>query len=238
LWCGRFGRFLWCWWVVPFAAFCAISGKQIHYMLPLLPAWALAGTWLLQQAGSRLRPLLFGLLALLATVGIAVLPWQAAKTFGYPAQPAIAGFALIGLIVAAGVWRVWGREARALALSATALVSAAMLAGALALLPSLAVESEAAFVKQALREHVAIATVQWHNGLFGYTGRLHQPVPWISRDQVLAWCRAHPDGILLTMERHDEPERGAPFETWPYFLSGDHRIAAWHAAQVLDAARH
>jgi hypothetical protein len=40
------------------------------------------------------------------------------------------------------------------------------------------------------------------------------------------------------MERHDEPEHGAPFETWPYFLSGDHRIAAWHAAQVLGAARH
>src|SRR6185312_8800785 len=37
LWRGRFGRFVWCWWVVPLMAFCAISGKQIHYLLPLLP---------------------------------------------------------------------------------------------------------------------------------------------------------------------------------------------------------
>jgi 4-amino-4-deoxy-L-arabinose transferase-like glycosyltransferase len=233
LWRGRFGRFLWCWWVVPFAAFCAISGKQVHYLLPLLPAWALAGAWLLQQAGSRLRPLLFGLLSLLAAVGIAVLPWQAAKAFGFPAQPAIATFALVALIIAIGVWRVWGRDARGLALSATALVSAAMLAGALALLPSLNVEPEAAFVKQALRAHASIATVESNNGLFGYTGRLHRPVPWIPRDQILAWCRAHPDGILLTMENHDEPNAGTPIRTWPYFLSGNRRIAAWHASDIL-----
>jgi 4-amino-4-deoxy-L-arabinose transferase-like glycosyltransferase len=238
LWRGRFGRFLWCWWVVPFVAFCAISGKQIHYLLPLLPAWALAGAWLLQQPGGRLRPLLFVLLALLAAALIAVAPWHAAKSFGYPPQPAIAGFALIGLIVAAGAWRGWTCDARGMALSATALVSAAMLAGALALLPSLNVEPEAAFVKQALHEHVPIATVEWNNGLLGYTGRLHQPVPWIPRDQIRAWSRAHPDGVLLTSEAHDELKSATPFKAWPYFLSGNHRIAAWHAAEVLDDSPH
>ena len=215
---------------------CAITGKQVHYLLPLLPAWALAGAWLLQQGGSRLRPLLFGLLALLATIGIAVLPWQAAKSFGFPAQSGIAGFALVALIIAIGVWRVWGRDARGLALSATALVSAAMLAGALAYLPALDVRPEAAFVKQAFDQRVAIAHVSWHNGLFGYTGRLHQPLPWIPRDQMQAWCRAHPDGILLTSDRSDEPKGVDPFKTWPYFLSGDHRIAAWRSAQILGAA--
>ena len=235
LWHGCFGRFLWCWWIVPFVAFCAISGKQIHYLLPLLPAWALAGAWLLQQPGARLRPLLFALFALLLAVALLTLPWQAAKMFGYASQPAIAGFALAGLIIAIGVWRVWGRDARGLALSATALVSAAMLAGALALLPSLNVEPEAAFVKQALHDHLPIATIESDNGLFGYVGRLHQPVPWISRTQALAWCRAHPDGILLIIESHDEVTTGAPLGTWPYFLSGDRRIAAWRARQILDA---
>ncbi|MGH8184027.1 MAG: ArnT family glycosyltransferase [Rhodanobacteraceae bacterium] len=238
LWRGRFGRFLWCWWVVPFVAFCAISGKQIHYLLPLLPAWALAGAWLLQQRGARLRPLLFGLLALLAGVGIATLPWQAAKSFHFAMQPAIAWLALVGLIVAVGVWRVWGRDTRSLALSATALVSAALLAGALAYLPALDVIPEAMFVKHELQARVPIAHIEWHNGLFGYTGRLHQPLPWIPRNDVLAWCRAHPDGVLLASDRSAEPAGVAPFKTWPYFLSGDHRIAAWHAAQVLQAAAH
>lgn len=235
LWLGRFGRFVWCWWVVPFIAFCAISGKQVHYLLPLLPAWALAGAWLLQQSGARLRPLLFRVLALLVAIGIGVLPWQAAKTFGYPAQPVIAAFALVALIIAVGVWRLWGREARALALSATALVSAAMLAGALAYLPALDVRPEAAFVKRALEDHVAIAHVDWHNGLFGYTGRLQRPLPWIPHDQVQAWCHAHPHGVLLTSDRSDEPTGGTPFESWPYLLSGSHRIAAWRASEILAA---
>ncbi|TAM98193.1 MAG: glycosyl transferase [Rhodanobacteraceae bacterium] len=238
LWLGRFGRFLWCWWVVPFVAFCAISGKQIHYLLPLLPAWALAGAWLMQQGGARLRPLLFGLLALLVAIGMAALPWQAAKSFHYSAQPAIAWLALIALVIAVGVWRVWGRDARPLALSATALVSAATLAAALAYLPALDVRPEAVFVNQELQARASIAHVGWHNGLFGYTGRLHQPLPWIARDKMLAWCRAHPNGILLTSDRDAEPNGVEPFRTWPYFLSGDHRIAAWHAAAVLQAAPH
>ncbi|HLI17835.1 MAG TPA: glycosyltransferase family 39 protein [Rhodanobacteraceae bacterium] len=237
LWRGHFGSFLWCWWVVPFVAFCAISGKQIHYLLPLLPAWALAGAWLLQQTGARLRPLLFGVLALLIGIGIVALPWLAARQFGYPPQRAIAGLALVALIIAIGVWRLWGRDARGLALSATALVSAAMLAGTLAYLPALDVRPEAAFVKRALESHEAIAYVSWHNGLFGYTGRLHQPVPWIPPGDVLAWCRAHPHGILITGDSHDEPRGAEPYRTWPYFLSGNRRMAVWHASDVIAADR-
>lgn len=236
LWRGRFGRFLGCWWVVPFAAFCAISGKQIHYLLPLLPAWALAGAWLLQQPGARLRPLLFGLFALLVGVLMVALPWQAAKTFGYLPQHAIALFALVALLVAVGAWRAWGRSVRALALSSTALMSTALLAGALSYLPALNVRPEAAFVKHELQARVPIAHVGWHNGLFGYTGRLHQPLPWIPPAQVFAWCRAHPDGVLLTSDRSTEPAGATPFRVWPYFLAGDHRLAAWHAAQVSAAA--
>ncbi|HEX7370238.1 MAG TPA: glycosyltransferase family 39 protein [Rhodanobacteraceae bacterium] len=235
LWRGRFGRFVWCWWIVPFVAFCAISGKQIHYMLPLLPAWALAGAWLLQRPGARLRPLLFGLLALLVGIGIAAMPWLAAKQFHYPPQRAIALLALVAMIVAIGVWRLWGRDARGLALSATALVSACLLAGALAYLPALDVRPEAAFVKQELQAHVPIAHIEWHNGLFGYTGRLHQPLPWIHRDQIEAWCRAHPNGILLASDKGAEPAGVAPFKTWPYFLSGSKRMGAWRASSILAA---
>jgi 4-amino-4-deoxy-L-arabinose transferase-like glycosyltransferase len=235
LWRGRFGRFLWCWWVVPFIAFCAISGKQIHYLLPLLPAWALAGAWLLQQQGARLRPLLFGVLAVLVAVAVAVLPWLAARQFGYAPERAVAGFAVVAVVVAIGVWRRWGRDARSLALATTALVSAGTLAAVLAYLPALDVRPEAAFVRNALQAHAAIAFVQPGEGLFGYTGRLHRPVPWISLDGVQAWCKAHPGGILLTRERHEEPATGSPFVTWPYLLSGSRRIAAWRMPD--DAAR-
>jgi 4-amino-4-deoxy-L-arabinose transferase-like glycosyltransferase len=236
LWRGRFGRFLWCWWAVPFLAFCAISGKQIHYLLPLLPAWALAGAWLLQQPGARLRPRLFGLFALIVGIVIVALPWQAAKTYGYPPQRAIALFALVALVVAAGAWRAWGRGVRALSLASTALVSSALLAGALAYLPALDVRPEAAFVQRALQAHVPIVHVEWHNGLFGYAGRLHEPLAWIPQRDVGAWCLAHPDGILLTSDKSTELAGASPLRAWPYFLAGDHRISAWRASQACHAA--
>lgn len=85
--------------------------------------------------------------------------------------------------------------------------------------------------------HVAIAHIQWASDLFGYTGRLHQPLVWISRGQVQTWCRAHLRGILLTSNRSDEPAGSVSFETWRYFLSGNHRIAVWRASDILAAQR-
>jgi 4-amino-4-deoxy-L-arabinose transferase-like glycosyltransferase len=235
VWRGHFGRFIACWWVVPFAGFSAISGKQIHYLLPLLPAWALMGAWLLQQRGARLRPVLFALLALAVAAALAWLPFRAASMFGWSARPALALFALAGVVVAVGVWRAWGCDPRGLALSATALTSAAMLAAVLAYGSALDVAPEAAFVKHELAAHVPIAHVGWHNGLFGFTGRLRQPLPWIPDTEVRAWCRSHPAGILLTSDSHLEPRGAQPFKAWPYALAGDRRIAAWRAADVLAA---
>jgi hypothetical protein len=236
LWRSRLGRFLACWWVLPFVAFCAISGKQIHYLLPLLPAWALAGAWLLQQSGARLKPILLTVLALLAAAGIVLLPWLAAWQFGVPVRPAIACLALVAAVVALGVWRRWGRDVRGLALSATALLSATVLAGALAYWPAVDVGPEAAFVRQTLQARTPFATVDSSNGLFGYSARLRQPVPWIVGTAVQAWCRAHPNGILLTTARRAEPPSAVPFKTWPYALSDDRRIAAWRAEQILAAS--
>jgi len=232
---GRFGRFVACWWVAPFVGFLAISGKQIHYLLPLVPAWALVGAWLLQQRGARLRPLLFALLALVVAGALAWLPFLAASTFGWPAQPRLAWFALVGVVVAAGVWRAWGRDTRGLALCATSLASTAMIAAALAYRPAFDVAPEAAFVKQELAADVSIAHIGWHNGLFGYTGRLQQPLPWIEDTAMQAWCRTHRDGILLTSDSHLGPSGVSPYRVWPYALSGDRRIAAWRAADVLTA---
>ncbi|HEY3520815.1 MAG TPA: glycosyltransferase family 39 protein [Rhodanobacteraceae bacterium] len=233
----RIGRFVFCWWLPPFMAFCAISGKQIHYLLPLLPAWMLGGAWLLQRDGARLRPGLLVLLALLAGAAIAALPWQAAHRFGYSPQPWAAVFAPLALIIAFCIWRAWGRNVRSLALAATTLISTAMLAFALSCLPALDVTAEASFVAQAQRAHLALVHVETSSGLFGYAGRLHEPVPWIPKTQVGAWCRAHPDGIVLTSEGHDEPAGAKPFRSWPYLLSGSKRIAAWRAGDVLAAAR-
>lgn len=237
IWRGRGGRFIACWWLPPFIAFCAISGKQIHYLLPLLPALALAGAWLLQREGARLRPLLFSLLALIVAAGIVVMPWLSARTFGYAPPWPVALLALVPLVVAVGAWRSWGRTARALALSATALLSTGLLAATLAARPAIDIQPAAAFVRTTLRAQVPIVHVTAPDGLFGYVGRLEQALPWITRQQLLPWCIAHPDGLLLVSEGHNDPLVAAPIEAWPYFGSHDHRITVWRAADILAARR-
>src|SRR5579885_3426871 len=143
---GRAATFLLCWWAPPLLAFCAISGKQIHYLAPLLPAWALSAACVLQNPAARLRGGLYALFAVVAAIGLCALPGWAARAYGYPRQPALMLLALVALVIAAGVWRVWGRDVRALALSATALTAVSLLAGALALQPALDVRAEARFV--------------------------------------------------------------------------------------------
>lgn len=233
---GRMGTFLMCWWLPPLLAFSLISGKQIHYLAPLLPAWVLSGAWLLQQQNARLRPVLYALFALIAAAGLCWLPWWAARSYGYAPQPALMLLALVALVIAIGVWRA-GNDARRLALAAAALASVSLLAGALALQPALDVRPEAAFVAQAQRERIPIAHVEWHNGLFGYTGRLRQPLPVIARAQIIAWCKAHPDGLLMASDRSDEPADVTPMQSWPYFLSGGKRIDVWRAGDILAASR-
>ena len=235
---GRIGAFLLCWWLPPFLAFCAISGKQIHYLAPLLPAWAWSGARLLQFPGARLRPRGYALFALLAAAGVAALPWIAARYFGYPPQPLLALFALPMGIIAIVAWRNRKGHARSLALAASALASLSLLAGTSALKPSLDVRPEAAFVASTLQAGVPIAHVEWHNGLFGYTGRLRQPLPEIAPDQVFSWCSAHPAGWLVASDGEFELAEIPPAKSWPYFLSNTRRLGAWRASDVLAARKH
>ncbi|GAB4040249.1 MAG: hypothetical protein Fur0014_10600 [Rubrivivax sp.] len=48
-------RFVFAWALPVFLALCAISGKQVHYLLPLFPAAALLGARALREAGPPRR---------------------------------------------------------------------------------------------------------------------------------------------------------------------------------------
>ncbi|HEX7112198.1 MAG TPA: glycosyl transferase [Mizugakiibacter sp.] len=236
LWRERAGRFALAWCVPPFLAFCLISGKQVHYLIPLLPGLALGAAAVLAQAGARVAARLYALFAVVAAAGLAALPWWAARKYGFEPQPALAGFALVPLAAAIALWRAARRTTpRGIALAATAVAAATLLAGALAMAPAMDVTPAARFVAATQAEGRPIAHISWHNGLFGYTGRLRQPLPVIERADVRAWCLAHPDGYLMASEDHDEPQGVAPWRSWPYFNSGHRRIGVWRASDLIAA---
>ena len=70
-------RFGLAWFVPALIVFCFFSGKQMHYLLPLLPGLALYLAVVLGADGARLRSRWYATLLLVAGIGLAALPYLA-----------------------------------------------------------------------------------------------------------------------------------------------------------------
>ena len=246
---GKSARFGTAWFVPAFAAFCLVSGKQPHYLLPLLPGLALYFAGVLSDARARLRGRPFGALLLLAGLALAALPYLAAHAHDIPALDrmiragtltesflrVIAGlWPLWGLLaVALGAWLLWrGREfsaPRALALSGVAAASIGMLALAQDIGPYVDVSVAAARIKQAQDSGRPIAHLAWHHGLFEFAGRLTQPLEKVNFAGLRPWCEAHPDGEIVTFYTKYQIAAKPELEM-PYRFG---RIIFWRAADIL-----
>src|SRR5262249_15601435 len=112
-------RFALVWFVPTFTAFCLVSGKQPHYLLPLLPALALYLAVVLGAGGGRLRNRWFASLLLTVGIGLAALPYLAAQANAIVwLQRLVKAGTLTesSLHVLAGIWPLWGVAAAGLAL--------------------------------------------------------------------------------------------------------------------------
>lgn len=240
-------RFAFAWFVPTFVAFCLVSGKQPHYLLPLLPALALYFAHVLGSAGAGLRNRWFASLLVLAGVGLAAIPYLAAHQAGI--EP-IANLVRQGTLtessleVFAGIWPLWGllavalglwllrrREGRAieLTLASAAVAMIGILTLAQGVGPYVDVSVAAARIKDFQTRGQPIAHLAWHHGLFEFAGRLTQPLEKVNFPQLHAWCEAHPDGEIVTFYSK-YPITAKPSLELPYRFG---RIRFWRAADIL-----
>ena len=240
----RFGA---AWFVPAFVVFCFFSGKQMHYLLPLLPGLALYLGAVLGRDGAQLRPRLFGLLLLLAGIGLAAVPYLSAHAddIGPIARMVKAGtLTPSSLAVFAGIWPLWGlltialgawllrrREASAaeLTLSAAAVAMIGMLTLAQGVGPYVDVTVAATRIKDYQDRGQPVAHLAWHHGLFDFPGRLTQPLEKVDWADLRAWCEAHPDGEIVSFYTK-YPITAKPDLELPYRFG---RIRFWHAADIL-----
>lgn len=244
-------RFATAWALPAFVAFCLVSGKQPHYLLPLLGALAAYLATLLGREGARIDGVLFGLILVLAGIGLATLPLIAghADDGGY-LQRFIHHHEITAstVNVFAGLWPVWGvliaalgvalttwrrarASVRAVALSCAA--SAAVFAVALAQMtgPFIDVTAAASRIRQIQDSGKPIAHLAWHHGLFEFAGRLTQPLAAVNFGQLHAWCVAHPDGTVVSIyTKYPIPVQ--PETEIPYRFG---RITFWRAADIAHA---
>ena len=246
---ARFGVAL---FVPAFAIFCLVSGKQPHYLLPLLPGLALYLAVVLSRDGAGLRGRAFGALLLLAGIALAALPYLAAHAHDIVALDRVMrerDVTETALHVLAGIWPLWGALAvalglwlllrgrsfagpRALALASVATASIGMLALAQGVGPYVDISTTATRIAQAQAAGRPIAHLGWHHGLFEFAGRLTQPLEKVDYADLHAWCAAHPNGEIVTFYTK-YPITAKPELELPYRF---HRIAFWRAADLLAAS--
>lgn len=217
------------------AIFCVISGKQAHYLLPLLaPAAALAARALtgLETPTTRVSGLPMALL--LAVCGLAVLALPHVQQSHPPPDwtlqiPVYVPVAL--LLAAALIGWPWRRDPIT-ASYRTGLVFAlavgVLYAGAMqALTPRYRLTVFAEHLAAAQATGALVAHVGKYHAQFQFLGRLRQPLTVLHKEQLPAWADTHPDGyVIYPCERwqpapsgvYSQPYRGGSLRLWPIAL--------------------
>ncbi|WP_430391575.1 ArnT family glycosyltransferase [Dyella sp. 20L07] len=182
-------------------AFCVVSGKQLHYLLPLLPGVAIVMAAWIRRDPSLLSIRRLWMLAVLIA-GVWLWAMFGAEPLGRGSMPRTTVrwlYVLSGLLLALSAVYLWlsnGERVDRRAAFGTLLLS-------MAILPLVRLQALGAFDAQDIAQRVAelhaqgvpMARTDNEPGLITFLARLPTPLPGAG-DQVV-WARHHPDGVLL-----------------------------------------
>ena len=203
-------RFLLSWIVPTLILFSLVSGKQIKYLLPLLPALSLLIAWLLrrfrQQDGKRLD---LGVLMLLLAGGVLLgLPQLVPEDAAWWIREISPLWGVL-LLVLGGVAILL--PAQYLPGGVIRIASAAVLI-LLCVQPALMNAAGDAYDLQQISQQIRkyqeqgrkLAYIGKYHGQFNFLGRLQEPVKRLSTRTVPAWAREHPQGLVVIYDIDNE----------------------------------
>ena len=222
-------------WIIPtLLVFCAISSKQPHYLLPLLPAVAIVVASLYSRGDCAPRRGVFT--ALIFTIGIL--------------------FASIGLLATEFMWLapfadvspLWGVSVSAVAIVfalvhrrgtfiAAAAIASIVMVGLIecAVAWPLSMHDDvtpvALIIHDAQQNMQPVVHLGRHYGLYEYAGRLTAPLPIITAAQLPAWCTNHRDGLVVAMDGDLQLDIPAMYSK-PF---RDARVSVWKASDAIGA---
>ena len=230
-------RLCFAWFLPAFLAFSAISGKQLHYLLPEFPALALMLAALLARATDdlpkRSDQMVPGLI--LVVIGVAAIsveqsapepiPGVEVLQLAWMGLVAVVAIAIALIPTGAAVARIAG-----LVVLSTSVVVAAHLAARPLLTQAFDLRPVARSIQGWQAKGQAIAHFGTYHGQFQFLGRLTKPITAIGlRDgDVKAWLAAHPNGRIVSY-RGCPPTDGTPLYSQPY---RGRFIVIWDAADV------
>jgi 4-amino-4-deoxy-L-arabinose transferase-like glycosyltransferase len=196
-------------WIVPaFILFSMISGKQPHYMLPLLPGIAILLAALIRSEEAQPRDLwlaatpfaiLFGLMLTSPLVALAV---GHETSNGYIAD-GLGQFSplltLAGAGLAAGLLYAFRRTLLGQVVAIAG--SVCVLVGTLALQCSRGIFQfyDLSPIAHAIAAQKGpVVSASHYAGELGFLGQLERPIEVIKFDELQGWFAQHPDGVAMT----------------------------------------
>jgi 4-amino-4-deoxy-L-arabinose transferase-like glycosyltransferase len=219
-------RFVVLWAVAALVGFSLISGKQVHYLLPEMPAMALI------LSGMAITGLTVWRRLVLVVPALAVAALGVAVYFGFIPQAGVNGaempFGVLAMVLAVVavlvivVFRL-GETLTATALAAPATLIALHMAAYPTIWAGYDPSVIAAVVASGQDKGVA-TTDTGYAGQFSFSGRLDQPVTKLYDPEALtAWMAAHPGGTVILRDK-ESVEQGLELVFRREFHGKDYRI--------------
>lgn len=212
-------RFCLLWFIPIFIAFSLISGKQLHYLLPIFPAFAFLLCRLLVDAPDHLgrwtRVLPAGFMGILA-LALGIIPF-----LGLEKLPAWVGtlsgewMILVGSgALALALYPLSGLSRNVMGLSGmmVAFMMGIHLLFAPYLASSFALYEFSGKIKDWQDQGYDVAFVANYHGTFQFLGRLEQPIQELATEEGMAisdFVKAHPRSKVITMWKDVPPDHPA-----------------------------
>lgn len=232
--------------------FSLISGKQVHYLLPLLPAFALLAARALAEDGADTpQPRMWGMGILFLLLGgaggfvRAVEWWRGEPVLPALLRPWLSGIGPLWMIAMLGLGGFWlsrrattrFNSARLFAAASLVLLAMAHLAFRQVQFGRWDIQPLAQRVAEKQEAGLPVAQDSEYHGDLHFLGRLRQPVFEVRGDAELRdWALAHPEGYVVLHFNPDEIR-------WPVALADytqDYRskkAGLWKARVIGDWLR-
>ena len=199
-------RFCLTWLVAVFVLMSLVSGKQVKYLLPLVPAFALLLGRVWSRVGERIiaqRPWLLSGVLLAAGGLLAALPlWLDTAPWIGNIHPL---WGVLLVLAALALWLPPPLRAADTPLRLTLFSVLVIVIVHVGVFPTAApaydLRSASRMIARAQAAGHEVACASRYHGQFGFTGRLTQPLVQLEAGGALQWAARHPQDYLVVVTR-------------------------------------
>lgn len=244
-------RFCLAWLVPVFLAFSFISGKQMHYLLPIFPPFALLaarGIVLSNGAGRRLDLLPLALVGAVMAAGLIYFPTYA-LTHGVVAWgqdiASWGGWLMLGALLLLMFLKADKAEVDARKIAGFGLFAVVLLYVSIIKPAGLAydVRPIGSAMKRLEDAGIPMAYVGRYHGTFNFVGRLQASPQVTSRELLSDWFARHPEGRAIVIFNRSYPLRDLKPEYLQHYRGGQIAIVSrehwesWWALHRMGSAQ-